>query len=434
LKAPCSLSGYGALKQAFCFLLLATPIVAWGQIPPPQIQAPNRPAIESPNDGDNAKKDLASCQLYQVKTLPGSHRFASDFIETMAVDPDPRAKDANVVWALTADLNNKIPSRRWALYLSKSTNGGATWTPVARLDSRYFNAKISEGLRNGLAVSPGGTDFVVTTQRGAFQVFPRSNPSAPLVKSILGPRVPHVRPKIPIPKKEGDPVRAGVVAITADGKRMIVGYGYFDQNPQLFAYRKDRRGSWVKDGPLPQLPTDLDIFSMQFDRPEKPHPGSLYVGTGDQAYRLDLRTLQWTRIEGVGPDSAIHAMSTVGGLHLAACWGVYNPVSADVVKRVTHATFLLHRLKDQAGPNIRAYGIEVDPLRQNREVLTAITGVYISKDRGETWKRLNDLPEGEFHVAHFNPDGTVIVSGYPGTFLANPFSNACSPHLQIRRQ
>jgi hypothetical protein len=101
---------------------------------------------------------------------------------------------------------------------------------------------------------------------------------------------------------------------------------------------------------------------------------------------------------------------------------------------VTHATFLLHRLKDQAGPNIRAYGIEVDPLRQNREVLTAITGVYISKDRGETWKRLNDLPEGEFHIAHFNPDGTVIVSGYPGTFLANPFSNACSPHLQTRDQ
>ena len=408
--------------------------MAWGQIPPPQAQAPNHPAIQSLSDGNDARKDLDSCRMYEVKSLPGSHRFASDFIETMANDPDPRAKDANVVWGLTADLNNKVPARRRALYLSKSIDGGANWTPVALLDSRYFNAKISEGLRNGLAASPGGTDFVITTQRGAFQVFPRSNLSAALVKSIVGPRVPHLRPKIKIPKKPGDPVRAGVVVITADGKRMIVGYGYFDLNPQLLTYHRDRHGSWVEDGPLPHLPTDLDIFSMQFDHPEKSHPGSLYVGTGDQAYRLDLRTLQWTHIEGVGPDSAIHSMSTVGGLHLAACWGVYNPASADAVKRVTDATFLLHPKKDQAGPNIRAYGIEVDPARPNREVLTAITGVYTSKDHGETWKRLNDLPEGEFHSTHFNPDGTIIVSGYPGTFLANPFSNSCSPHLQTREQ
>lgn len=429
LKVLCPLSDYWELKRKFRFLLMAAPIMAWGQIPPLQTLAQNHPAIQSP-----ARTDVDTCRMYQVKSLPGSHRFASDFIETMAVDPNPGAKDADIVWGLTADLNNKVPSRRRALYISKSIDGGKTWTLVARVDSRYYDAKISEGLRNGLVVSPGGTDFVITTQRGAFQVFPRSDPSAPLVKSIVGPRVPHLRPKIKIPKKEGDPVRAGVVVITADGKRMIVGYGYFDRNPLLFTYHRDRRGAWIEDGSLPHLPTDLDIFSMQFDHPEKPHPGSLYVGTGDQAYRLNLRTMQWTRIDGVGPDSAIHSMSTVGGLHLAACWGVYNPVSADVVKRVTHATFLLHPKKDQAGPNIRAYGIEVDPARPNREVLTAITGVYTSKDRGETWKRLNDLPEGEFHSTHFNTDGTIIVSGYPGTFLANPFSNSCSPHLKTREQ
>ena len=452
--------GRWGLKQKFCVLLMAAPMMAWAQIPSLQAQALHHPAIRSPefaainthslcctnstsqirssspssddSDEDNARKELDSCHVYEVKSLPGSHELASDFIETMASDPDPRAEDANVVWGLTADLNSKVPSWRRALYISKSLDGGGTWTPVARVDSRYFDAKIAEGLRNGLGVSPGGTDFVITTQRGAFQVFPRSNTSAALVKSIMGPRVPHLRPKVIIPKKEGDPVRAGVVAITADGKHMIVGYGYFDLNPQLFAYHKNRRGLWVEDGPLPHLPTDLDIFSMQFDDPTKPHPGSLYVGTGDQAYRLDFRTMQWTRIDGVGPDSAIHGISTVGGLHLAACWGVYNPVSADVVERVTDATFLLHRTKDEAGPNIRAYGIEVDPRRPDREVLTTITGVYISSDSGKNWKRLNDLPEGEFHSAHFNSDGTVIVSGFAGTFLTNPFSNTCSPHLKTR--
>ncbi len=346
----------------------------------------------------------------------------------MASDP----KDPNVVWGLTADLSDTVPAQNRAMYISKSTNGGETWAEVAQVDSKYFDADIAEGLRNGLAVSPGGTDLVITTQEGAFQVIPQSSSSAAVVKSIVGPRVPHPLPELSIPKEEGDPVRAGVVLMTADGKRMIVGYGYFDLNPQLFTYHRDDRGSWVKDGTLAHLPTDLDIFSMQFDNSKKRHPGSLYVGTGDQAYRLNLRTRKWTRVQGVGPDSAIHGMTTVGGLHLAACWGVYEPVSADTVERVTHARFLLHRIKDEVGPNIRAYGIEVDPARPNREVLTAITGVYTSRDSGKTWKRLNDLPEGEFHSAHFNADGTVIVSGFVGTFLANPFSNACSPHLKTR--
>jgi hypothetical protein len=237
---------------------------------------------------------------------------------------------------------------------------------------------------------------------------------------------------VSIPKREGDPVRAGVVEMTADGKHLIVSYGYFDLNPQIFTYHKDDHGSWIEDGPLPPLPTEMDIFSMQFDNSKKLSPSSLYVGTGDQAYRLNFRTMKWTRIDGVGPDSAIHGMSTVGGLHLAACWGIYNPVSADAVMRVTNARFLLHRAKDEVGPNIRAYGIEIDPARPNREVLTSITGVYTSKDSGKNWRRLNDLPEGEFRSAHFNSDGTVIVSGFAGTFLANPFSSACSPHLKTR--
>ena len=367
--------------------------------------------------------------MHEVKDLPGSHQFASDFLETMVSDP----KDSRVLWGLTADLSDRVPAQDRAMHIVRSSDGGATWTLVARVDSRYFDAEIAEGLRNGLAVSPGGTDFVITTQEGAFQVFPQSSTAAAVVTSIAGPRVPHPLPELSIPKNEGDPVRAGVVAMTPDGKHMIVGYGYFDLSPQIFTYHREGHGAWMEDGTL-HLPTDLDIFSMQFENARSAHPRYLYVGTGDQAYRLNFHTRQWTRIEGVGPDSAIHGMTTVGGLHLAACWGVYNPVSAVAVQRVTHASFLLHRTKDEVGPNIRAYGIEVDPARHNRELLTAITGVYTSKDSGKSWKRLNDLPEGEFHSAHFNPDGSVIVSGFVGTFLANPFSNACSPRLKTRME
>ena len=153
-----------------------------------------------------------------------------------------------------------------------------------------------------------------------------------------------------IPKKKGEPVTAGVVKITADGKHMIVGYGYFDLEPQIFTYRKGRDGSWIEDKPLPQLPTDMDILSMEFGA------GSALCrnrrsGLPPENPRTAMDANRWS-----GSDSAIQGISTVGGPHLAACWGVYNPVSADAVERVIHASFLLHRDEDEAGPNIRAFG------------------------------------------------------------------------------
>jgi hypothetical protein len=393
-------------------------MIAFGQVAFPQTAAEGA-----------TRKGSDSCHAREVKDLPGSHAFGSDFIVAMASDPDPQAKNPDVVWALSADLSSTIPADDRAMYISKTADGGASWTQVARVDARYFDAAIGEGLRNGLSVSPGGADFVITTQWGAFQVVPSQGGSETAVKAIKGPRVPHPQPRLTIPKREDDPIMAGVVRITADGKHMIVGYGYFDMKPQLFTYHRDERGSWIDDGLLAQMPTDLDILSLQFDE----SGSSLYVGTGDQAYRLDLRTKQWTLIAGVGPDSAIHGMSTLGGPHLAACWGVYNPLSADAVQRVTEARFLLHRASDEVGPNLRAYSIEVDS-RPNRELVTSITGVYASEDSGQTWRRLNDLPDGEYRSAHFNADGSVIVSGLPGTFLANPFSSSCSPLLKTREK
>jgi hypothetical protein len=431
-------AGRCELKKMLLLFSMAAPMIAWGQSSPSETPTPDDAVITLPavannphnSDRDASRKEPESCHIHQVTSLPGSHQFAGDFIEAIATDP--AARNSNTIWGLTADLSSKVPFQDRALYISKSTNGGETWTEVAQLKSKYFDAGIAEGLRNGLSVSPGGRDFVVTTQLGAFQVLLKSNNSAAIVNAIAGPRVPRERPKVSIPKKEGDPVRANVVAITADGKHMIVGYGYFDLDPKMFRYHRDHDGSWIEVGPLPTLPTDMDILSIQLDNPRKLHPESVYVGTGDQAYRLDLRTMKWKLIDGVGPDSAIHGMTTVGGLHLAACWGVYNPAGQDAVQRITNARFLLHRATDEVGPNLRAYSIEVDPSRPNREIVTSITGVYISSDSGNNWRRLNELPEGEFRTAHFNSDGTVIISGMAGTFLANPFSTACSPHLKRR--
>jgi hypothetical protein len=410
--------GRSALK--LCLIFTAAPILAWTQA-----AAPHTPSARQSDD----------CKIYQVTSLPGSHQFGSDFIEALVSDPaasdlSPAPAASNLVWALTADLSTDIPLYNRALYISKSTNRGESWTPVVRLDSKYLDADIGEGLRNGLGISSHGSEFIVTSQRGAFQVIPRPHTLVPLVNQIDGPLITQQDARVAAQKREGDPIRASVVEMTADESRLFIAYGYFDRDPQIFSYHK-AGGAWIADGALPHLPSSMDIFSMQFDDPKKLNPHSLYVGTGDQAYRLDLNTKEWTRISGVGPDSAIHGITTIGGLHLAACWSVYNPVGEDVVKRAI-GKFFYHRAEDEISPDVRAYSVDVDPVRTNRLVVTSLTGVYVSKDSGQTWLRFNDLPDGEFHSAHFNPDGTVIVSGFVGTFLTNPFSEACSPHLRTR--
>lgn len=384
--------------------------------------------LGQPSGPANLSRRLDDCQTYQVRPFPGSGSFASDFIEAFAEDPAASSARSGVLWGLTADLSSLVPASQRAMFISRSDDGGRSWRSVARLGPAYFDADIGEGERNGLAVYPRGTDFVVTTQRGAFQVIPRKNGLDPVVKAIAGPRVPRPDPEITIPKHEGDPVTANVVKITRDGRRLIVGYGYFDLNPRILTYRRTKGGAWTEDKPLPPLPTDMDLLSMEFGGT------SLYVGTGDQAFRLKPRATQWTPIDGVGDDSAIQGISTVGGPHLAACWGVYQPIDANTVERVIHASFLIHRNEDETGPNIRAFSVEVDPERPAHEVVTSLTGAYVSGDYGKSWQRLHDLPEGEFRTAHFNSrDGTVIVSGIFGTFVASPFSPACGARLQRRR-
>ena len=421
------------------FLLMAVPVmgwvIGWGQARRSQVSGPNHlVANSSPTSDRDAKNDLDNCRVHRVTGLPGSHQFASDFIETLAIDPDPSAKDPDVLWGLTADLSSAVSPQDQAMYISKSTNGGATWTQVARIDSRYFDAGIGEGLRNGLIVSPGGTYFVITTQRGAFQVIPQTGTSEALVRAIAGPRVPYSPPKLSATKRGGDPVRANVAGMTPDGEHLIVGYGYFDLDPKMFSYHKDGDGSWIEDGQLPPIPTEMDLLSMEFDDPKRLDPGFLYVGTGDQVYLLNLHSKKWSRIYGVGADSAIHGMSVGGGLHLAACWGIYVPAGPGTVRRIINARFLLHRTTDETGPNLRAYSIDVDSSMPTREVVTSLTGVYISEDSGESWRRVNDLPEEEFRSAHFNSDGSILVSGVAGTFLVNPFSEACTPHLKVRKK
>src|ERR1700750_1629061 len=78
-----------------------------------------------------------SCRVQEVTSFPGSHEFASTFLEAIATTKDPHA-----IWGLTADLSSKVPAADRSMYISKSTDNGKTWAEVARLDNRYFDADI----------------------------------------------------------------------------------------------------------------------------------------------------------------------------------------------------------------------------------------------------------------------------------------------------
>ena len=52
------------------------------------------------------------------------------------------------------------------------------------------------------------------------------------------------------------------------------------------------------------------------------NPGSVYIGTGDQAYHYDPTKQKWSQIKNIGPDSTISSINTEGGLHMTSCWGV----------------------------------------------------------------------------------------------------------------
>jgi hypothetical protein len=370
------------------------------------------------------------CAVEKITSLPGSHGYAGDFIETTAMEPG--SDDQDTFWALTADLSETVPPDKRAMYISKTTDGGETWDPAARIGPNYFEAQIGEGLRNGFIVAPGGKSFVLTTQKGAFEVIPTGTALSAIIRPIDGPRVPEGPSKVPLTKKPGEPVRANVAAMTSDGSTLYLGFGYFDYTPLLYSYRRGEGGIWLQEKQITGLPSELDLLSIQFDDAKPVNPRFMYVGTGDQAYLLNLRTMRWSRVDGVGADSAIHDMTVVGGLHIAACWGVYNPVGPGMVAKVTSPSFLYHVYSDEAGPNVRAYSVDVDPARLNRAIVTSITGVYMSDDKGVTWRRINALPEGEYRTAHFDADGTVLVSGMPGTFLINPFSEVCMPRLKRR--
>jgi|SRR6478752_1991959 len=74
------------------FFLMAVSMTACGQTPSARAFAPNPNTVATSSSSkvrgdDAARNELDNCRVHRVTGLPGSHQFASDFIETVATDP-----------------------------------------------------------------------------------------------------------------------------------------------------------------------------------------------------------------------------------------------------------------------------------------------------------------------------------------------------------
>src|SRR5271163_2704162 len=94
---------YRAAFSRTLLLLIALPIAGQGQTPTPNHVVATSQSSSSESDESDAANNMDSCFVHRVTSLPGSHQFASDFIEAIASDPNPDT-DPDLIWALTADL------------------------------------------------------------------------------------------------------------------------------------------------------------------------------------------------------------------------------------------------------------------------------------------------------------------------------------------
>jgi hypothetical protein len=392
---------------------------------------------------------LGSCATQRV-SVPGSHQYASEFMEKIVSAPNANPP---ALFGISADLSSAaVKSNQEAMHISKSTDGGKTWTEVSKIKSDYYS--ISDGLYNGLGVSVDGKNIAFTTKKGVFALNPNGNPTDAFTKLS--------------PADDSQPA-ATDVQISPDGKHMAASYGFFDQKATVVTYHLEN-GAWKKDMIAP-ITSGSNVISLQYDP-----SGKLYAGTGNQVFAFNTASSQWNQIpitlsgttktqsgKTITTTKAVNDVSVYGMTftqagtapnftykpNLAAtCWGVFN-LPAQTISRG------------------RTYSVVANPKNPMQVVRTTAMGASFSTDGGKTWNPVPGLPEcestvtpgqmitksssaacadtwnvktgktpahakmdpelypSEFRTAQFNDDGTLLISGTSGTFLTNPFSTSC---------
>jgi len=158
------------------------------------------------------------------------------------------------------------------------------------------------------------------------------------------PRVPATDPMGDHPKDKSirsPRVRSDNTQWKSDGASVMV---YFDMEHKSFTYHKGRAAHGSKMDPCLRFPTEMESFDA-IGQDEIPVQVPT-MWTRDQDFHVHPQPKKMMRLMGwvmIRAPPALGSGNQHGGgwLHLAACWGVYNPLSGCV--RSDHAPFLLPR-------------------------------------------------------------------------------------------
>jgi hypothetical protein len=390
-----------------------------------------------------------SCATQRV-SVPGSHQYASEFMEKIVSAPNANPP---ALFGISADLSSAaVKTNQDAMHISKSIDGGKTWMEVSKIKSDYYS--ISDGLYNGLGVSSDGKNLAFSTRKGVFALNSNGNPADAFTK--LSPA-------------DASQPAATDVQISPDGKHMAASYGFFDQKATVVTYHLEN-GAWKKDMVAP-ITSGSNVISLQYDP-----SGKLYAGTGNQVFSFNTASNQWNQIPitltGTTKTKSGKVISTTKAVNDVSVYGMtFTQVGAapNVTYKPTLAATCwgVFNLPAQSLSKGRTYSVVANPKNPMQVVKTTAMGASFSRDGGKTWNTIPGLPEcestvtpgqmitksssaacadtwnvktgktpvhakmdpelypSEFRTAQFNDDGTLLVSGTSGTFLANPFSTSC---------
>jgi hypothetical protein len=346
--------------------------------------------------------------------IPGSG-FSYDFMTSLDADP----ANPNSIYGISAGDG---------MYLKHSADGGKTWEIVCELPQDIYS---SNDLTYGhVAVEAGGRSFIVSTSQGAF----RSTDGGATFIRLPGTLS----------------LSASDAKISKDGKKLVVSYS---SNEGLVVF--DKHGNeWVKSDiqPAPLIPfirekqlndelglySDHWLFSVQIDPIV---PDVYYAGMGRGVFRYSPST-GWSILKGVFNDSMVYnvdVISKTGELFIASCNGIYHgkvnaggleiPDTAVVLKKSRSNSFVNQSTGAISPGYLRSYFVKVREDDPRDIVAASASGVYLSRDSGETWKRIASLSEdetrgkhsfGDYRSAIWLPDGAVVVSGTAGTYRFTP--------------